>query len=127
MYVAKSSREEWTRITDRFLELWNVPSCAGVIGKKRYQNALPSLDWIYPLQLKEFPLFVLLQMLTNNFVDIDIYDRSCDGGVLKISSFNKLLIARGLNLPNHTDISDKIENLPFVSVGDEAYPFLRQI
>jgi hypothetical protein len=54
-------------------------------------------------------------------VDIDDYGRTCDGGILKISSFNKLLTARGLNLPNHTDISDLSENLPFVSVGDEAY------
>jgi hypothetical protein len=65
-------------------------------------------------------------------VDVGDYGRISDGSILKESSFNnlksyKLLVAGGLNLPNHRTLSDESENLPFVSVGDEAYPLMRNM
>jgi hypothetical protein len=65
---------------------------------------------MYVLQLQELRSIVLRSVADadGEFIAVDIYDycRSSDGGILKISRFNKLLIAHCLNLPNQTDIPD---------------------
>ncbi|GFN91167.1 protein alp1-like [Plakobranchus ocellatus] len=61
-------------------------------------------------------------------IDVDVGDfgRHFDGGVLKHSSFGRALYSNSLPIPLDESICGS-DPLPYVFLGDEAYPLLRNI
>ena len=60
-----------------------------------------------------------------HFILVDVGDAGCqsDGGVLANSEFGYVLENRTLDIPNDRPLPGTTEpNLPFVIVGDEAFP-----
>jgi hypothetical protein len=88
---------EWTRITGQFL------NGAGAIRWKTYQDKMRSFTGSTYYNYKNF--HSILQA-DRKFITVDIgdYSQSNDGGIFKEFSFNKLLVASGLNLPNQSYI-----------------------
>jgi hypothetical protein len=64
------------------------------------------------------------------FTAVNVCDYSrhgSDSSIYKEFSFNTLLAASGLKLPNHKTMSVKSEKLPIIFVHDEACPLMRNL
>lgn len=60
-------------------------------------------------------------------VDVGAQGRQSDGGVLRNSLIGKKLFEKTLNIPPPQIISEGRPPLPFVIVGDEAFPLLENL
>jgi hypothetical protein len=62
-------------------------------------------------------------------VDVGAYGRDSDGGVFSRSSFGKAALQNSFNFPSDAQLPDAphLGPLPFVLVGDEAFPLRRNI
>jgi hypothetical protein len=124
--MAKASREEWTRIAHRFLELWNFPNCARAIDGIHIRIQCPPSTGSTYYNYKNFHCSVLLAIAKAEgkctaAADIGDYIKSSDGILKETNSGKVTLITGGLNLPNHRTIFAESENLPFTFADDEAY------
>jgi hypothetical protein len=122
--MEKPSREDWTRIVDRFMELKNYPNCVWAIAGKHVKIQCPPSAGA--TNYKNFRSVVLQAVVDADekciAVDAGEYGRSIDGDNFKESNFNALLVAGRLNLLNQRAISDESEYLPIVLLFDKAYP-----
>ncbi|KAL6416941.1 hypothetical protein ACFW04_014772 [Cataglyphis niger] len=103
---------EWTRISNNFLELWNLPNCVGAIDGKHImiQTFILVLMVACDAQYK-FTLF-----------DVGAYGNESDSGILSRSNFGQALYGGTLNIPRSTarlPRSDK--EVSYYFVGDEAF------
>ena len=55
-------------------------------------------------------------------IDVGSYGRESDGGIFSRSGFGRALANNQLNLPPDRKISENSPTLPYVFVGDEAFP-----
>jgi hypothetical protein len=62
-----------------------------------------------------------------NIIDAGGYDKSSDGGLFTRSILGKSLEANTLNIPNSKPPPNSEEPLPFVIVGDEAFPLKKYL
>ena len=60
-------------------------------------------------------------------VDVGAYGSCSDGGILQESSFGKMLSENKLQLPEPAKIPNTDIDLPFVFVGEEAFPLQQNI
>jgi hypothetical protein len=57
-------------------------------------------------------------------IDVGAYGKQSDGGLFRRSSLYKLLSSNYFNMPNAEKLPLSDVELPFVILGDEAYPLL---
>jgi hypothetical protein len=57
-------------------------------------------------------------------IDVGAYGKQSDGGIFHHSSLYQLLSSNNFNLPNAKKLPLSDMELPFVILGDEAYPLL---
>ena len=55
-------------------------------------------------------------------MDVGAYGKQSDGGVFRYSALYQSLETRSLKLPEDTVLPNSEITLPYVFVGDEAYP-----
>jgi hypothetical protein len=60
-------------------------------------------------------------------IDVGGYGKSSDGGLFARSTLGKSLEANTLNIPNSKTPPKSEKPLPFVIVGDEAFPLKRYL
>jgi hypothetical protein len=74
---------------------------------------------------------VLLALVDANYkftiIDIGGYSKSSDGGLFTKSILGKSLEAKTLNIPNSKPLPNSAEPLPFVTVGDKAFPLKKYL
>lgn len=124
--VAPPSEDKWMQIATNFGIKWNFPNCIGAIdGKHVIIQAPPNSGSSY-FNYKGSHSIVLLAVVDDNYsfslVDIGAQGRQSDGGVLRNSAFGKLLYEHKLHIPAPQKITVDGPELPFVIVGDEAFP-----
>jgi len=57
-------------------------------------------------------------------IDVGAYGKQSDGGIFHHSSLYQVLSSSNFNMPNARKLSLSDVELPFVILGDEAYPLL---
>lgn len=60
-------------------------------------------------------------------VDIGAQGRQSDGGVFRNSVIGRRIMEKSLNIPPMTEISEGRPLMPFVVVGDEAFPLMENL
>jgi len=88
--------------------LWNFPNCLGAINRKHVTiQAPPNSGSNY-----------------NNFIAVDVssYGKNSDGGLLYHSNLGKALENNSFNIPESKTLPGTNTKVPFVIVGDEAFP-----
>jgi hypothetical protein len=74
---------------------------------------------------------VLLALVDANYkfviIDVGGYGKSSDGGLFSRSVLGKSLEANALSVPSPKPLPNSEEPLPFVIVGDEAFPLKRYL
>lgn len=124
--IKTPQKEDWERISNEFWEIWNFPNCIGALdGKHVVIEAPPNTGSLYFNYKKTFSI-VLLALVDAQYkftiVDVGAFGKNSDGGILSHSNFGKALEKNKLNIPNNRELPGTNEKLPYVIIGDEAFP-----
>lgn len=107
---------------------WNFPNCFGTIDGKHVRITCPSHSGSLFYNYKHFFSIVLQGVADSNcrFIAIDVGARGkqSDGGVFKESDLYHCLKNNLFHLPPGENLPNSDEHLPYVLLGDEAYPLL---
>ena len=128
-----ANEEEWRGIAKRFESRWNFPRCLGAIDGKHVIIQAPSHAGSSYYNYKGTHSIVLMAVVDANYrfiyVDIGNYGRQSDGGIFSNSTFGASLERETLNLPLPAEllIDGKSKMLPYVFVGDEAFPLKKNL
>ena len=57
-------------------------------------------------------------------IDVGAYEKQSDGGIFRNNSLYQLLSSNNFSMPNAKKLPLSDVELPFVILGDEAYPLL---
>lgn len=118
--------QEWKNISQSFEELWNFPHCLGAIDGKHVSIIPPRGSGSYYYNYKGQHSMVLLAVVDARYrfimCDFGTNGRVSDGGVLKNTNFFGKLQNNLLKIPNAEIIRNTSRKLPYVFVGDDAFP-----
>lgn len=126
-----STAAQWRLISQEFQDLWNFPQCIGAMDGKHVVLQCPINSGSEYYNYKSFYSIVLFALVDANYkfvyVDVGCQGRISDGGVFKHSSLYKKLAANKLNLPANGALPGRDCIIPYVILGDEAFPLTEQI
>ena len=121
-----SNVEEWLGVSRQYEQIWNFPNCIGAIDGKHIIIQAPSNGGSSFYNYKGTHSVVLLAVCDAHyrFIMVDIGDagRHSDGGILSNSEFGKGLERNSLFLPPDRPLPGMSTFVPYVVVGDEAFP-----
>ena len=121
---------EWKMIAENFKDKWNFPNCVGAIDGKHIVINSPSNSGSLFYNYKGTFSIVLLAVADANlkfiYIDVGAYGKSSDGGIFANSSIGEALHSKKLKLPRDSFLpeSPDLGKMPYVFVGDEAFPLL---
>lgn len=114
------TEEMWKSVAEKYKKMWHFPNCIGAIDGKH-------INIQYPINggssyYKGSNSIVLLAIIDADYkfiaIDVGAYGRNSDGGIFSQSVIGKMLNNKTLNVPS----TENGEPLPYVTVGDEAFP-----
>lgn len=121
-----TSAEEWRRMSEGFEHIWNFPHCIGAIDGKHVVMQAPSHSGSTFFNYKGMHSIVLIAVCDANYCftlsDIGGAGRHTDGGVLSNSAFGQAMEAGELSLPEPSFIPGITSAIPYMFVGDSAFP-----
>ena len=123
---------KWKHIAEEFEELWQFPHCLGSLDGKHIMIQAPKNSGSLFFNYKKHFSVVLLAVVDANYkfviVDIGAYGRQSDGSVFANSLFGRMLKAQQLPIPPPEPLGGSASpDLPYVFVGDEAFPLLQNL
>lgn len=117
---------EWEVIAAKFLDYWNFPNCiVAVDGKHVVMIAPPdSGSLYYSYELTHSIILMAIRYAEYSFIYIDggANGRISDGGVFGNCSFAAAINNEDLNLPEMKPLPGRSLPVPYVLVGDDAFP-----
>ena len=120
--IAKS----WKEIVKDFYHFWQFPNCIGALDGKHMVIQAPALSGSLYYNYKNTHSIVMLAVAHAQYkfvyVDVGAYGRQSDGSVFSNSSLNQSLLSNTINLPPPFNLPNTELTLPYVFVGDEAFP-----
>lgn len=126
IYMKHPTKEEWTKISSDFLELWNLPNCVGAIdGKHIIIQAPPNSGSMYFNYKKTFSIVLMAACDAQykfTLFDVGAYGSESEGGIFSRSDFGQSLYAGTLNIPTGTArLPGSDKKVSYYFVGDEAF------
>ena len=125
---------DWQHIASDFQKKWNFPHCIGAIDGKHVIIHAPNRSGSIYYNYKGTFSVVLLALVDASYkfisVDIGAYGHQSDAGIFSNSELGRSLAPpNSLHLPNDSPITDSpyLDSLPYVVVGDEAFPLQRHV
>jgi len=113
--LTQPTEEEWKKKGEEFYSLWQFRNCIGAIDGKHIEihfcSSLGFVDASYKFTI----------------IDVGGYGKSSDEGLFTRSILGKSLEPNMLNIPNSKPPPNIEEPLPFVIVGDEAFPLKKYL
>ncbi|XP_066600111.1 putative nuclease HARBI1 isoform X1 [Prorops nasuta] len=126
-------KEEWIEIAESYFRLWNVPNCIGSIDGRHIEFKAAIKDGSLYFNYKGSNNIVLLAIVNAFhqflYINVGVNGRVSDGGVFRDSDFAKLLnnSENPLSIPDDTALPCMHESIPYVILGDNAFPLQRHI
>lgn len=122
------TKKHFEEVAAQYWNLWNFPNCIGAIDGKHIRIKCPASSGSMFYNYKHFFSIVLQGISDANckFIAIEVggYGKQSDGGTFSSSQIYKLLKTGELQVPRSTSLPNTNQNLPYVFLGDEAYPLL---
>lgn len=114
------------RSSTLYMQKWNFPNCVGAIDGKHICVKCPANSGSMYYNYKGY-YSIVLQALADaqyKFISIEVgaYGKQSDGGIFSESTLYQRLKNGTFNMPADTELPQTDIKLPFVIVGDEAYP-----
>lgn len=125
------SENEWKIVAKEFETKWNFPHCLGAVDGKHVNIFKPPGTGSYYFNYKHSFSIVLMGIVNANyaflFVDVGANGRVSDGGVFSNTAFYKKLVEKGLCIPKPENLPSTNINVPYVFVGDDAFPLMENL
>ncbi|XP_032685708.1 protein ANTAGONIST OF LIKE HETEROCHROMATIN PROTEIN 1-like isoform X2 [Odontomachus brunneus] len=126
MVFLKPTEDNWRRIASEFEEKCNFPNCIGAIDGKHVTLQAPPNSGSVCYNYKGTHSLVLMVVADANYrislLDIGAPGRRSDSGVFYASEIGKRLQNGTLSIPPPRPVEHAGQSLPFMLVGDEAFP-----
>ncbi|KAK9882527.1 hypothetical protein WA026_021874 [Henosepilachna vigintioctopunctata] len=126
-----NTKEQWKATADKFNELWNFPNCLGALDGRHITFRAPISDGSFYYNYKGSNSIVLLALVNANYmftyVNIGVNGRISDGGVFSRSNLCNGMKSNLLNFPETVELPGTTEKVPYVIVGDDAFPLLTNL
>ncbi|XP_036321171.1 uncharacterized protein LOC118735488 [Rhagoletis pomonella] len=126
IHMKDPTESTFREIANEFYLKWNFPNCLGSIDGKHIRVKCPVHSGC-----KNSYSIVLQAVADANykFVTIDVgeYGKQSNGGTFKASSLYNLMESGRLNIPPGTTFPSTAITVPYVFIGGEAYPLLRNL
>ncbi|XP_071647555.1 uncharacterized protein [Temnothorax longispinosus] len=123
--------EEWASIAQDFGDIWNFQNCVGAIdGKHVVVQCFKNTGSTFYNYKGTFSIVLLAACDTQYrfiYVSIGSAGKESDGGIFQSSDFGKDIIEQKLPLPPPTVLHGSNTRVPFVFVGDAAFPLLENL
>ncbi|XP_071054141.1 uncharacterized protein [Onthophagus taurus] len=125
------SENEWRAVSKDFETKWNFPLCLGPIDGKHIHIFKPPGTGSYYFNYKHSFSIVLMGIVNANYeflmVDVGANGRVSDAGVFSNTFFYKKLVEKNLGLPEPENLPLTNTKVPYVFVGDDAFPLLENL
>ncbi|KAE8737667.1 hypothetical protein FOCC_FOCC016865 [Frankliniella occidentalis] len=116
----------WRRKSAKFESMWNFPMCVGAIdGKHCFVQKFPMMgSECYNYKYGNSLILLAISDAKYKFIIVDVgaRGRESDGGVFARSEFGQLFLNDQLRFPPAVFNSELDCNLPYVFLGDAAFP-----
>uniref|UniRef100_A0A1Y1MH57 Uncharacterized protein n=2 Tax=Photinus pyralis TaxID=7054 RepID=A0A1Y1MH57_PHOPY len=126
-----ASEDEWKNVAQKFEDIWNFPHCVGAIDGKHVVVQAPIKSGSDVHNYKSFFSIVLMALVDADynfmFVDIGCQGRISDGGVFQNCQLYKKIANNALNQPTSSPLIGRTVAIPFVFLGDAAFPLSEHI
>lgn len=126
-----SNPNEWLAVSEKFETHWNFPHCLGDMDGKHILLQAPIHSGSDYYNYKSFFSIVLFALVDAEYnflyANVGCQGRISDGGVFRNSDLFKKLEKNCLNLPPCSTLPGKNKKIPFVYLGDEAFPLTQNI
>lgn len=132
-FMPVPTREDWLTIAEDFQRRWNFPNCIGALDGKHVVLQAPPNSGSAHFNYKGTHSIVLMALVDANYmfqvIDVGAFGRNSDGGILSNSPLGIGLREGTLGIPEDTPLpgADLMGPMPFVVVGDEAFPLQRHL
>mgnify|MGYP001953942622 CR=1 FL=1 len=121
--------EKYKEIAADFERLWQYPHCVGSCDGKHIRVICPRNSGSTYYNYKQYFSIALQGVVDANayFIAIDVgdYGRHNDSSIFKHSSFGTAVLQKKLPLPAPEPLQNTEDIVPYVFIGDEAYPLLK--
>lgn len=131
LHMKVPTEEMFREIAMEFYEKWNFPNCLGAIDGKHIRLKCPPHSGSMFYNYKQF-YSIVLQAVADaryRFITIEVggYGKQSDGGTFRASSLFQHLQSCTLNIPLQGVLPSTAVEVPYVFIGDEAYPLLKNL
>lgn len=124
--MPQPTEEQWKKYAFEFQDIWNFPNCLAAIDGKHITIQCPRKSGSLYFNYKKTFSVVLLALVDANYnfiaVDVGSYGKNSDGGIFSHSNIGKALESSNFNIPEPAALPGSTIKLPYVIVGDEAFP-----
>ncbi|XP_065673860.1 putative nuclease HARBI1 [Hydra vulgaris] len=125
------SEDEWKAIANEFEKKWNFSNCIRAIDGKHIVMQAPSRSGSFYFNYKKSHSIVLMAICNANYeftlIDIGDTGRNSDGGVFKSSKIGIAFESNLLHIPEPKKPNGSNVKLPYVLIGDEAFPLKKYL
>lgn len=129
--IPAPNKEQFELIAKEFEKKWNFPNVYGCIDGKHVRIRCPNSSGSLFDNYKDYFSIVLLALVDANckFIGIDIgsYGREGDAGIFSKCKLGKAIRGNLFDLPSPKMLPDSEIILPYVVLGDEAFPLLKNL
>lgn len=121
-------KDMWMSIANDFEMRWNFPHCVGAIDGKHIVIKKPKKSGSSYFNYKHnFSIGLLSSVDANKqftFIDVGSMGRFSDGSIFSSCELEKRMVTGSLQLPTPAQSPSFPHELPYVFVGDEAFPLM---
>lgn len=126
VFQLPKSEQEWMEVANGFDHQWNFPHCVGAIDGKHVILQAPFNSESEYFNYKKSFSIILMALVDSHycftFVDIGAQGRMNDAGVFANTRLYQKIIRGELLLPPMEPLSGRQKPVPYVFVGDDAFP-----
>ncbi|XP_037869966.2 uncharacterized protein LOC119629131 [Bombyx mori] len=132
-YMPEKTEEDWINIANFYFERTHFPNCLGSIDGKHIRIERPENTGSEAFNYKKYYSLILLAIADADYcftaIDVGAYGSNSDSSVFKNSNFGKRFLNNQMHLPESATLPDyeEVGPLPFVFVGDEAFPLMEHL
>lgn len=131
LYLPQPTSHTWESIARGFEENWQFPHCIGAIDGKHVTIQKPLNSGSSYYNYKNHFSIVLMSVVDSQyrfvFIDVGSMGRFSDGHIFSTSVLAKKMRENKLEIPKPTVLPTIGEPMPYVFVGDEAFPLLENL
>lgn len=128
LYLPEPTMETWEKVACDFEKKWQFPHCVGAIDGKHICIQKPSKSGSSFFNYKQSCSIVLMATVDSEYkfttIDVGSMGRFSDGHVFSNSALGKKIVSKSLNIPKPKPIEGVQGELPYMFVGDAAFPLL---